>query len=155
MNKVVKIIIIVVLIIAIGLGVFFIFFNNDSNLSVYKSLNEAINYQYNLDFYGDLQGLDEMGYGENYANAFDEEMYGELVATRRKLFEATSTNKIEAGTLESGFLYYYGYAKYDEILSYGIKYYTNYTVLAEQANAGSAGNIKSHISTLKSKLDNL
>ena len=152
MSKVLKIVFVVIALIVLGLGIFFIFFGNDRNLSVYNKINDVLQYKYNLDVYGDLLGLDELGYSENTKD-FGDKDYPEIYMIRQKMFEVDST--LQGGTVESGIFEYYGYAKYEAVLTEGIKYYSNYTVLAGDASKRHAGIISSYISHYRSAIANV
>lgn len=146
MSKTIKIILILAVVIAIiALSIFFIFFKKDTSLSVYKELSGVIDYKHRLNFDGGLYGLDEQGYGIDYKYDFEKNGFLEIDFLRRKLFEVDKDSKIEGGSVESGFLYYYGYSKYDEIIQDGLIYYSSYATLAKNAKSKDANLIKSEI----------
>ncbi len=133
MKRIFKIVLVTIIVVGLMLGAYFIFFHRDSNLSVYHSANNMIEYRHNYQFDSSLGGLVDLGYGENYANAFDDIEHRDLIIIREKLFVVDSADKLEGGTAESGLFYYYGYAKYEEAIFEGIKYYSTYTSLAGNA----------------------
>ena len=152
MSKVIKIVCVVVAIAVIGLAVFFIFFGKDSNLSVYNKINSVLQYKYNLDIYGDLSGLDKLGYAGNTQD-FNDSEYEQILTIRQRLFTVDDT--LKTGLEDSVVFEYYGYAKYESILTDGIKYYSNYAVLANNAPKRRAKVINSYVSNYKTSIAKL
>ena len=151
MRKTLRIVFILIAIIVLGLGVYFAFFGKDRSLSVYKKANSVLEYKYNLDVYGDMLGLDKLGYANNTAE-FSPDEFAEIFALRERMFE--TEDKLQAGS-EGELFYFYGYAKYEDILTEAIKYYTNYASLAKDASKRYSNSVISSMNNYKSAMANV
>jgi len=144
MKKFIRILIIVLVIVGIAVGAYFLFFDIDRNLTVYHNVQEAMKYKYDIDFDEDLYGLSVLGYNDNNEQ-FSDTNYPTIAMIRNKMFEKDTNSKLVGGTEQSGWFYYYGYAKYEELLVEGIRFYSNYAVLADKASKMYSNQICSKI----------
>lgn len=149
MQKALKIFFIILAIAVVGVGIYFVFFDTDRKLSVYNNANSVIDYKQNLGLDGDLLALDVYGYNNNTME-FSDSAYPDIFAIRTKLF--ASVDKIQVGTQESGYLNYYGYTMYENVLTEGIRYYANYASIASNAPKRSANVVNSVISQYRASI---
>ncbi len=154
MKKALKIIVVILIIVALAVGAYFLFFDIDRNLSVYHGVQDAMQYKYDLDFDEDLYGLSVLGYNEG-TQEFTEAEYPSIYIIREKLFQSDSSSKLVGGTEQSGLFYYYGYVKYEEIIVQGIRFYSNYAVLADKASKMYANQVCSKIDSYTASIEKL
>ncbi|MBE5735130.1 MAG: hypothetical protein E7361_01630 [Clostridiales bacterium] len=154
MKKALKIILIILLVAGIGIGVYFIFFNIDRNLSVYNNTNDVMRYRHALDIQNEIDDLYTMGYANN-SLSFNQDDHAPIMTTKDRLFLTDRANLIEGGSIEGEHFYYYGYAMYDAVLSEGIRYYGNFASLADLAKYSNTSVVNSAISKYKESVYNL
>ena len=147
-NKILKIFFIIIAIAVFAVGIYFVFFGVDKNRSVYNGINNVMDYKYSTNMDKSLVGLENYGYNNN-SMTFDESN-PEIYNLRQKLFK--TNGKLIGGSVESEIFNYYGYAKYEEVLSSGIRYYSNYTALATNIRKQETNVIVSYINSYKASM---
>ncbi len=147
-NKILKIFFVVIAIAVFALGIYFVFFGYDRKLSVYNGLNNVMDYKYRIDCDESLVGLESYGYNDNTVMFTESE--ANVYNIRQRLFKIDG--KLTGGSAESEIFNYYGYAKYEEIITAGIKYYSNYTGLATTVRKQVTNTVCSHINSYKASL---
>ena len=133
---------------------YFVFFDRDRNLTVYNNVNKLLEYKHDIDVDSDLSGLRSLGF-DNNTQQFDGYNYPEINDIRERLFLTDANNKLYGGTAESELFYYYGYAKYEDMITEGIRYYSNYAALAYNAKKSESNSVNSAIDAYRSAMGRL
>ena len=104
MKKALKIFFIIVAIAVMVVGIYFVFFDVDRRHSVYHDVSNVMTHKYNIDLYGDLSGLNELGVNDN-TEVITEDNYPQLYAIRNRLFVVDEETKLVHGSQETGYFY--------------------------------------------------
>ena len=151
MKKVLKILLIIVLVAGIGVGAYFLFFHVDRNLSVYRNVNNVMQYRYNIDYDNEIIDFVSLGYNNN-TEQFNETDHLEVIKLKQKIF---SNELISGGKIKGQDFNYYGYYCYDYIMADGIKYYSNYASLADSAKLSSSSKVNGSVNEFKVSMTKL